>query len=131
MERLTLRSPIDDGVLIKDKYKSSYTSPCFGCEKIGHCSKCAEIKVAEKLAEYEDLEEQGLLLRPPCKIGDTVYTVNFGEIQPQKVGRIIIADDGMWLYDNHYRVIENVNNIFFIKSRAEQALAKMKSEAKK
>ena len=26
-----------------------------------------------KLAEYEDLEEQGLLLRLPCKVGDTVY----------------------------------------------------------
>lgn len=26
-----------------------------------------------KLAEYEDLEEQGLLIRLPCKIGDTVY----------------------------------------------------------
>ena len=26
-----------------------------------------------KLAEYEDLEEQGLLLRLSCKVGDTVY----------------------------------------------------------
>ena len=31
----------------------------------------------EKLAEYEDLEEQGLLLRLPCKVGDTVYSVSF------------------------------------------------------
>lgn len=28
-----------------------------------------------KLAEYEDLEEQGLLLRLPCKVGDTVYVI--------------------------------------------------------
>lgn len=28
-----------------------------------------------KLAEYEDLEEQGLLLRLPCKVGDTVYRI--------------------------------------------------------
>ena len=28
-----------------------------------------------KLAEYEDLEEQGLLLRLPCKVGDTVYII--------------------------------------------------------
>lgn len=27
----------------------------------------------EKLAEYEDLEEQGLLVRLPCKVGDIVY----------------------------------------------------------
>lgn len=33
----------------------------------------------EKLATYEDLEEQGLLVRLPCKVGDTVYvpTRNF------------------------------------------------------
>ena len=29
----------------------------------------------EKLAMYEDAEEQGLLLRLPCKVGDTVYVV--------------------------------------------------------
>ena len=32
-------------------------------------------KVLRKLAEYEDLEEQGLLLRLPCKVGDTVYCI--------------------------------------------------------
>ena len=29
--------------------------------------------LAEKLCEYEDLEEQGNLLRLPCKVGDTVW----------------------------------------------------------
>lgn len=31
------------------------------------------LKVYFKLKEYEDLEEQGLLIRLPCKAGDTVY----------------------------------------------------------
>lgn len=31
------------------------------------------IKASEKLAEYEDLEEQGLLARLSCKVGDIVY----------------------------------------------------------
>lgn len=31
-------------------------------------------EVLEKLAEYEDLEEQGKLLKQPCALGDTVYT---------------------------------------------------------
>lgn len=30
----------------------------------------------EKLAEYEDLEEQGLLLRLPCKVGDKFWELN-------------------------------------------------------
>lgn len=36
----------------------------------------------EKLATYENLEEQGLLVRLPCKVGDTVYRVNAGAKQP-------------------------------------------------
>ena len=30
---------------------------------------------SKKLCEYEELEEQGLLLRLPCKVGDTVYCI--------------------------------------------------------
>lgn len=30
-------------------------------------------KVAEKLATYEDLEEQGLLVKLPCKVGTEVF----------------------------------------------------------
>lgn len=30
-------------------------------------------KAVERLAEYEDAEEQGLLVHLPCKVGDTVY----------------------------------------------------------
>ena len=30
-------------------------------------------EIANRLAEYEDMEEQGLLVRLPCKVGDTIY----------------------------------------------------------
>lgn len=36
----------------------------------------------EELKKYKDLEEQGLLVRFPCKVGDTVYRVNAGAKQP-------------------------------------------------
>ena len=39
-------------------------------------------KILTKLAVYEDLEEHGLLVRLPCKVGDTVYRVNSGAKQP-------------------------------------------------
>lgn len=32
-------------------------------------------KILTKLAVYEDLEEQGLLVRLPCKAGDDVYII--------------------------------------------------------
>lgn len=37
---------------------------------------------ANKWQEYKDLEEQGLLVRLPCKVGDTAYRVNAGAKQP-------------------------------------------------
>ena len=33
------------------------------------------LKICQRLKLYEDLEEQGLLLRLPCKVGDTVWVV--------------------------------------------------------
>ena len=30
-------------------------------------------EIVDRLAEYEDLEEQGLIVRLPCKVGDKVY----------------------------------------------------------
>lgn len=35
------------------------------------------LKVYFKLKDYEDAEEQGLLLRLPCKVGDTIYEVSY------------------------------------------------------
>ena len=32
-------------------------------------------KVLTKLADYEDAEEQGLLLRLPCKVGTIIYKI--------------------------------------------------------
>jgi hypothetical protein len=43
----------------------------------------------EKLKYYEDAEEQGLLLRLPCKMGDTLYRVNKGAKEPVIMMRVI------------------------------------------
>lgn len=42
----------------------------------------------ERLAELEDAEEKGLLMRFPCKVGDTVYRISAGMILPVSVWRI-------------------------------------------
>ena len=34
-------------------------------------------EIAERLANREQAEEQGLLLRLPCKVGDTIYEVSY------------------------------------------------------
>lgn len=40
--------------------------------------------VADKLAKYEDLEEQGKMLILPCAVGDTVYRVKCRDIHNRK-----------------------------------------------
>lgn len=34
-------------------------------------------QIAEKLANMEQKEEQGILVRLPCKVGDTVYKLKY------------------------------------------------------
>lgn len=77
MERLTERTSI--GVLVKEDYgekalKNLYS--CNGGKPKPHYTNCDEGYCAmEKLAAYEDLDEQGLLLRLPCKVGTDVYYI--------------------------------------------------------
>ena len=41
--------------------------------------------IIDKLADYEDLEEQGLLLRLPCPIDTTVYDITWWDDVQEKV----------------------------------------------
>ena len=77
-------------------------------EFIGHASHrldCEESRVKslkKKLKEYEDLEEQGLLLRLPVKVGDTVYAIRYGE-----------ENDFVVVETKIIEIRQNVNGIFF------------------
>lgn len=80
MERLTMISETGNAY-----YPKCFEEPCCG---MGECldDKCSlMIDVCKKLAEYEQLEEQGLLVRLPCKeaysrSGDFVYLIYDYEI---------------------------------------------------
>lgn len=68
------------------------TETCAEQNEEKSCKNCPIQKAFEKLATYEDLEEQGLLLRLPCKVGDTVYYISEGFIEPCTVETIFISD---------------------------------------
>lgn len=56
---------------------------------------------ADKLAEYEDLEEQNKLLKLPCAVGDTVYYADneyYFTVLPVKVDEISIMESNAILY---------------------------------
>ena len=95
-------------------------------------------EVIQKLAEYEDAEEQGLLLKLPCKVGDTVWYIDDDDDDyPLEllVTKIEVEENGYLRY--HAREKDNCRKIGFIKDdiaktvfltkeEAEQALAEMK-----
>lgn len=52
----------------------------------------------EQLKEYQQLEEQGRLIKLPCKVGDTVYCIENKEIYTCIVEKISISkNNGVWV----------------------------------
>lgn len=83
MERLTNRDYGENSCAV-------YTSYCDACHNSDcHCGLVEDM--IEKLADYEDLEEQGRLIKLPCKVGDTVYVngvLGCGEAERYRVIRV-------------------------------------------
>lgn len=110
----------------------------------GTCSDCAIQKAFDKLAEYEELEEKGLLLKLPCKVGSTIYQLINSHIYEYKV--ISICFDifqNKWMYEVAYEiglewfktmcdfdVFGKSKTVFLTKEEAEQTLTKMKEGEK-
>ena len=82
MERLTKWQ--DDSITYNKKREFECGEYCDSCSQgAGNC-KTVE-NMIKKLATYEDLEEQGLLVRLPCKVGDTVWDIDTGYPEPYKI----------------------------------------------
>ena len=92
-------------------------------------------RIIERLAEYEDLEEQGLLLRLPCPIGTTVYNTTCWDDVTEKV-----EVDGETLYRivHRHKVSKSTfslgdiynfgKTVFLTQAEAEQQLKEMESD---
>ena len=70
-------------------------------------------RIIERLTEYEEAEEQGLLLRLPCKVGSTVYHI---------VNKRISEVENVDLFFICLCVAEFGKTIFLTKEEAEQKL---------
>ena len=98
----------------------------------------------DKLGALEDLEEQGLLLRLPCKVGDTVYYIKGGyykkpqycEVKPIEVTEISLKNNRSgksldWAIianGTRYKISSIGKTVFLTREEAEAALEKMKGE---
>ena len=82
MERLTIRDKNGEAHMICKQMCGDYGHQCDGQIDVDMCQRYVAF---DKLAEYEDLEEQGLLLKLPCKVGDTVWDNDYGKPCPYTV----------------------------------------------
>lgn len=111
-------------------------------EFIGHasnrldCENSRAKSLKKKLKEYEGLEEQGLLLRLPCAVGDTVYKPNpitLSEIVEIKIESIFITESEINIsgrttkmkYSFCCRLSDFGKTVFLTKAEAEQKLKEM------
>lgn len=110
----------------------------------------AMAELREKLKRYEDAEEQGLLLRLPCKVGDTVYVITspfnvfddieYDENMKDEVYEAYVSSVSFYESGEQYRIYAKATNhfigayfrecdfgktVFLTKAEAESKLAEM------
>lgn len=92
------------------------------------CKNCYIQQVFKKLADYEDLEDQGLLVRLPCPIGTTVWDIYGMDIRENVVSGIECGKDGkQFLWANHDEWIGELNVLVFLtREEAVNKLEEMK-----
>ena len=105
------------------------------------------VTASEKLCEYEDAEEQGLLLRLPCKVGDTIWDNDYGKpcaytitgfsfgTGEDYIDEPVSLREVVCYYSNYsgsitgsFAVSEIGKTVFLTKEEAEQKLKEMESD---
>ena len=97
--------------------------------------RCDEL--FKELKHYKDLEEQGLLLKLPCKVGDIVYALRYGEDEPFIIVETEIIEirqnENGWFFillisSPAYHFEDFGKTVFLTQAEAEEALKRMKRE---
>lgn len=116
MERLTEKLP--NGKMVLTKNYTEVFNPQIG--------RYIEGDAIDKLATYENAEENGLLLMMPCKVGDKIYRFWYADDKPYKV-----QEQEIKTLSNLVAIMESGeigNTIFLTREEAEQALAEMQDK---
>lgn len=98
---------------------------------------CEEVDtVYRRLKGYEDLEEQGRLLKLPCKVGDTVWNYSCFGLRDYKVTYMGFDKDGLLYFECESGITYSFrcylkdfkDKIFLTKSEAETKLEELRGE---
>lgn len=164
MERLTIDEAIKQAKETAEAYRENiivgeniepYESDCnVQCEKFAK-EKEQLAEWLEKLKAYEQAEEDGLLIKLPCRVGDRTYqvvtknecikkggctccTTAFGSncncdyyTGNSEICTNLTANDAYQIISRGFKLSDFIDfgkTVFLTKEKAEQALAKMKGE---
>lgn len=111
-----------------------YCSDC--CDGYRNCEEkqsCYECTLYDRLAELEDKIESGKMIELPCKVGDTVYTLDLEELKVDEwevIGILIQEEFFLKIINKKTYVCKlwGVKSIIFDKSQAEARLKELQNE---
>lgn len=123
MDRWTERFTSDGEKAIAIHDGSDFPDVCFEGER--------EYDVMNALAEYEDLEEQGLLVRLPCKVSDSAFIIVGKDVSKQKIRKVEISDNGIIFKTNKQKRTFSIagfgESVFLTREEAEKKLEEMQN----
>lgn len=105
--------------------------------KYDTCCGCTILAMYRKLAQLEDLQEQGRLVELPCKVGDAVYETSsiFSILKEPKTQTVKgfsrrINNELVLLCDNGVKIRQSKINrtVFLTEAEAQAALERMEGK---
>ena len=141
MERLTLDEAIKYIKEVvqknrKNKEKNTIVIPNSFISSADCAEKYEQVaKWLKELKSYKEAEEQGLLVRLPCKVGDDLYCIVNGEVKKLKVHSFGIPDfeitDIEFKYVDGFKIVRFVGEVgktvFLTREAAKKKLEEMKN----
>ena len=129
MKRLTFRTDMGDDLLDAIAFLNpDDAGGMYNLRDIGeYGSDELLLEIANRLAEYEDMEEQGLLVRLPCKVGDTIYRCGdpIKKIYEWQIAYVEVYEDETVFVDdsdNTFVEADIGKTVFLTREEAEKAL---------
>lgn len=120
-------------------YKDNMNEFCDYADCVTDCGNCYLQRLYNRLAELEDMIEQNVLIKLPCKVGDVLYYVKKYEptprIEENKVHTIEIYEcrDGLTIRiwtQNGIFYADKMPNVFLTKAEAEAEVEELKRRQK-
>nr|DAQ36748.1 MAG TPA: hypothetical protein [Caudoviricetes sp.] len=148
MERFLIDDGIKQSKIVANRYKWSIENADMGSEDANelHADICNQyVKEYEQIAEwleelksYKDAEEQGLLVRLPCKVGDTVYVPTRNFVSELRITMVSVnmheayfswmLNSGIYPNLDGFSKSKLGKSVFLTREEAEKKLEEMKNE---